>query len=169
MTGAVALLPARKDVFPEFWDAPTVTVKRREYLPSEMAKILRQLLGGCFGLGDMFVALEHQQSMGVEGRSSLASIMRCYGLWEGILAAYEIPYCTPRPTVWKKKMLAGMGRGKQASIVRATQLYPAAGEFLSRPKQRGKGLIFLDGRAEALLLAAYAKSQYIGVEGGTHG
>jgi hypothetical protein len=81
-----------------------------------------------------------------------------YGMWIGILAALHIPYTLVTPNRWKKEMMAGMGKEKEASCVRAAQLFPAAGALLSRPK-RGGGVVHLDGRGDALLLAALCRKE----------
>ena len=71
-----------------------------------------------------------------------------YGIWIGILAALNIPYTEVHPVTWKSKIMAGMGKEKDASIARAKQLYPTAD--LSLKKHHG--------RADALLIAHFGRS-----------
>ena len=70
-----------------------------------------------------------------------------YGLWIGILATLEIPYTTVRPAQWKKAF--SLGKDKEASRLRAMQLYPGADPRLKKHHDR----------AEALLLASYGLRQ----------
>ncbi len=71
------------------------------------------------------------------------------GIWEGIIAAYELPLEKVSPQRWKKTMLADMGKTKDASRYKAISLFPEVAGQLSRVKD--------DGRAEALLLAEYGR------------
>jgi hypothetical protein len=67
------------------------------------------------------------------------------GVWLGILAAVALPHTRIRPHIWKKAL--GLGQDKEASRLRAMQLFPSA--ELRRKKDHG--------RAEALLLALYGQ------------
>jgi len=67
------------------------------------------------------------------------------GIWLGVMAALRMPYTPVRPVVWKKAF--SLGKDKEASRLRAQQLFPAAD--LRRKKDHG--------RAEALLLAWYGR------------
>jgi hypothetical protein len=66
-----------------------------------------------------------------------------YGAYLGILTALEIPFQEVRPQTWKKAY--SLNSEKSRSIIVAQQLFPGA--------DIGKK----DGRAEALLLAEYAR------------
>jgi crossover junction endodeoxyribonuclease RuvC len=70
-----------------------------------------------------------------------------FGMWIGICAALQLPYELVHPATWKLKLLAGMARGKDASRVKAMQLFPQTAKDLARKKDHG--------RADALLLAVY--------------
>lgn len=70
-------------------------------------------------------------------------------MWKGIIAAYRLPLELPSPQRWKKEMMADMGKDKDASRLRAIQLFPVVANRLDRKKD--------DGRAEALLLAEYGR------------
>ena len=89
------------------------------------------------------VWIEASQAMPGQGTRSMLTIGFGYGLFLGILATLRLPYTAVRPAVWKRSM--GLGKGKEASRLRAQQLYPGAD--LRRKRDHG--------RAEALLLAAY--------------
>ena len=69
------------------------------------------------------------------------------GIWKGIFAALGIPCDMVTPQRWKKLLMDGMGKKKDASRLRASQLFPDVG--FPRKKDHG--------RAEALLIAEYLR------------
>jgi hypothetical protein len=71
-----------------------------------------------------------------------------YGMWLGIFATLEIPVTQIHPLTWKSKMCAGMPSGKDASRVRAMELFGSKVD-LSLKKHHG--------RADAILIAEYMK------------
>jgi len=70
-----------------------------------------------------------------------------YGLWKGIISAYHMPLELVTPQAWKKAMMDGMGKEKDASRLKAIQLFPLSASNLSRKKDHA--------RADTLLIAAY--------------
>lgn len=77
------------------------------------------------------------------------------GLVEGVIAGMRLPYQLVTPQGWKKEMLGGTSKDKGAAIIRARQMFPKVD--LSRKKD--------DGRAEALLIARYAKLVHSSLKG----
>ena len=75
-----------------------------------------------------------------------------FGLWIGVIAALRIPYSMVHPMTWKRAIMPDAAKDKDASRVRATQLYPWTAKDLSRKKDHG--------RADALLLATYGMRTY---------
>jgi crossover junction endodeoxyribonuclease RuvC len=84
-----------------------------------------------------------------QGVASSFSFGQGLGMWQGIIAALGLPLEMPSPQRWKKEMLADQGKDKDASRFKAIQLFPTLAVQLSRVKD--------DGRAEALLMAAYGQ------------
>ena len=78
-----------------------------------------------------------------QGPRSMFTTGYGYGLWIGLLTTLQLPYTPIRPGIWKRTL--ALGKDKEASRVRAMQLYPGAD--LRRKRDHG--------RAEALLLAPY--------------
>ena len=157
LTGAVAILPEGL-----FFDTPTASVKKgsskKVYLVAEMASFIRSF--GDSSDPHSHVYIEDVHAMPGQGVSSTFNFGRGLGLWEGIVAALGIPYTMVTPQAWKKEMMSGMGgKDKGASCVRAGQLFPLLAEQLTREKARGRGLVFLHGRADALLIAEYGRRQ----------
>lgn len=150
LTGAVAII-SEDGVTVE--DTPITLVgsgkkTKHDYLPRGMAMIL----GVYAGRGDVIAALESVHSMPDQGISSAFSFGRGFGMWEGMLASFRIPYEKITPQRWKATMMDGMGKEKDASRVRAQQLFPKAELNLKKHH----------GRADSLLLAAYIQRTYNG-------
>jgi crossover junction endodeoxyribonuclease RuvC len=146
LDGAVAILPDGILI-----DTPTLTVegkgksKKREYNVGGMVGVLRPYrVGGC--------ALEKVHAMPGQGVTSMFSMGVGVGLWRGILTSLLVRFEQPTPQRWQKEMLDGMGKGKDASRLRAIQLFPHLADQLSRKKDHG--------RADALLLAEYARRTF---------
>ena len=142
-----------------FHDAPVVTIKvngatKHQLDPHACAALLRS-----YQTDDMLVTIEKvapmpsfkgkggkPQSMGV---TSAFNFGMGFGVWIGVLAALGIPYQLVHPATWKRALLADMQKGKDASRVKAKQLYPHVAEELKLVKHHG--------RADALLLAVYGR------------
>ncbi len=160
-TGALVLI--YEDGRVEFWDTPTAKVKsgkrsRTVLVPQQMAYLLYAAREASGTEMLIHVYVESVSSMPKQGVASSFNFGMGYGMWIGALAALQIPYTLVKPNRWKKEMMQGMGKEKQASCVRAAQLFPHASDRLQRPK-RGGGVISLDGRGDALLLAALCRRE----------
>lgn len=86
------------------------------------------------------------------GATSAFNYGRDYGCWLMLFDALAIPYSEIHPATWKKLVMANMQPGKDASRMRAGQLYPSAQKEITRKKDHG--------RAEALLIAHFGKMTY---------
>ncbi|MEN6320732.1 MAG: hypothetical protein ABFD82_18490 [Syntrophaceae bacterium] len=107
-------------------------------------------------LGTDHVFIEKAQAMPAErfdkisgkvvrqGISSTAHYMKSAGIIEGICIGLQIPYDLISPVSWKSKMMAGMQKGKDASLLKVQQLYPGS---VKLKKDNHK--------AEALLICLY--------------
>lgn len=116
-----------------------------------MAKILRDLQAPDRRIE---VAVELVNAMPDQGVTSMFNMGKGLGIWLGIIAALGLPSVHITPVVWKKAMLtAGSGQDKGASILHALRLFPNAADYLTRKKD--------DGRAEALLIAAYLRGKQL--------
>lgn len=155
--GAVAVLQSNK--FIGVWDTPTTIVKRGKkkhtvYLPASMVEVLKRIAND-FG-SSLTVGLEEVHAMPGQGVTSMFSMGRGSGLWEGIITALGMPLARITPQRWKKEMLAdGKGKDKQASIVRVLELFPETAPQLARKRD--------EGRAEAILIAEYLRRSKTGV------
>ena len=130
-------------------DTPTVIVEgettRRKYIVPAMALLLKPFAER----QDVLAVLENVHSMPKQGVSSSFCFGEGKGMWEGILAAYGIPTELVSPQRWKKAIMADQGKDKSAARFKAMALFPSLADQLKLVKH--------DGRAEALLMAEYAR------------
>ena len=89
------------------------------------------------------VVIEKVGAMPGQGVSSMFNFGRSAGIIEGVVAALRMPSTYVTPATWTK----GVGRaaGKDASRMRAMELFPDKAELFKRAKD--------DGRADAALIA----------------
>jgi hypothetical protein len=107
-----------------------------------------------YDFADVFVLIEAAQAMPGQGSVSGFHYGQGYGEYLGMLKAMQIPFETIHPTKWKKEFgllmpKAKLADKKRASRDKAIELFPKEFERLSKAGNHG--------RAEALLLAEYAR------------
>lgn len=156
LSGAVAVLAADGALI-AVYDTPTLTLQvargtRREYHLPGVVTLLQPYAGpGAHAL------IEESQAMPGQGVRSMFTTGLGFGVWLGILTALAIPYTRIRPADWKRP-LGLLGKDKEASRLKATQLFPRAD--LHRKLDHG--------RAEALLLAWYGQRKGLQAYGEAH-
>ena len=136
-------------------DCPTAQLKvngkvKSVSSPELMAELLVSRFQG-YEESDVHVFLERVHAMPKQGATSMFSFGENFGIWKGIVATMGFSLTLVTPQAWKKKLMAGMGKEKGASRVRAMQLFPDMREELKLKKH--------DGRAEALLIAEYGRRE----------
>lgn len=99
-------------------------------------------------------AVERVGAMHGQGVKSMFSFGRSAGYIEGVLTALGIPYQTVPPVKWKKEYSL-IGKDKQASIITCRKLFP---ELDLKRTERCR--TDSDGKAEAALLAEYARRHF---------
>jgi crossover junction endodeoxyribonuclease RuvC len=104
-------------------------------------------------INEIVVGLEQVHAMPKQGVTSMWSMGRGTGIWEGILSALKLPYVMISPQRWKKVLLDGMPKDKGSSIVVAKRLFPEVD--LPRKIDHNK--------ADALLIAEYLRRTYRGI------
>jgi crossover junction endodeoxyribonuclease RuvC len=143
-TGALAII-ARDGGKVEFYDMPVLILGKKKELNRPM---LRDMMYP-WHKGGAIVAIERAQAMPKQGVISVFNYAHGYGILMGMLSAFAIPHFIVPPSEWKKKMLAGLPRGKDTARFQAMNLFPSVAEHLNLKKHHG--------RAEALLLAEYCR------------
>lgn len=146
---------------PFVFDTPTLKTGRRESRARVNIKreydlvTIREILQQQVSHG-IYAAIEHVHSMPGQGVRSMFSMGYGVGIWEAMLASLGIPYVRVGPQQWKNEMLRahGVGTLKDASVLRAKQLFPSINMNGTKGGAR-------DGRAEALLIAEYLRRQHL--------
>lgn len=138
--GALAFFDPSKGTL-DIVDCPTVEVKRGAKIKTEISP---QMVAAIIGSRQPSQAIiEKVGAMPGQGVSSMFQFGRGVGMYEGVLAALQIPVTYVTPQAWQKAM--GVRDGKDGARARAAELYPAYAQMFSRKKD--------DGRADAALMA----------------
>lgn len=95
--------------------------------------------------------VEKCHSMPGQGTVSMFKFGKGYGILLGIIGALAIPTILVTPQAWKKKILAGTKKDKDAAIEYVRMKYP---KFQLVPKKCRKPH---DGMADAICLAEYGQ------------
>ena len=99
---------------------------------------------------NLFAVVEHVGAMPGQGVTSCFSFGESFGWLQGVLDAMQIPYELVRPQKWKK--VFSCTSDKNTSIAVAERLFPEV-DLRRTPLCRKPH----DGKAEALLIAEYAR------------
>lgn len=148
ISGAIALLQDDKLTLE---DMPTVKTDKKStvFLPH-----LIEILENAVRAGPLYVALEKVHAMPGQGVTSMFSFGYNYGVVLGALTALRVQYVLVTPQRWKKLLLTDMQKDKQATIIKASQMFPD--NQFATPRGR-----LLDGRGDATMLSLYAKHYYL--------
>lgn len=134
-------------------DAPMLRVgKKQEYDLAAMADLLRyvQALDPAAA-----VAIERVWVRPGEGAVGAMTFGEGSGIWLGVTAALNLRLERVTPMRWRRAVMDGLPKGKGSSIQRARELFPDQAPKLTRRKD--------DGRAEALLIAEFARRTFLGL------
>jgi len=148
LDGAIAVLgDGRLQVSSaDIYDAPSAKIgNKSDFMVADMVNILQRYPG------EVLAAIERVHSMPKQGVASSFNFGRGVGYWIGILAALKIPYEEVTPQRWQADMLNGIQKTKDASRLRAMQLFPQLADKLNLKKHHG--------RADALLIASWIQRQ----------
>jgi len=139
VTGAIALITEQMVCFVKDFEDANITAEWFEFFKS---------------LTDIqWVAIERVHAMPKQGVSSTFKFGTNFGIHLGIVASFKLPLLLPRPAEWKKGLVRKTdGKDiKERSLNVARRMFPQMNEFFTRVKDHN--------RAEALLIAYYAKQQ----------
>lgn len=144
LSGALAFIKGDGTVL--VYDMPTVSDGSRNYVD---VRVLASLIQPFLDSG-LYVLLEKSQPMPRDGSVGSFRYGESYGLLKATLMLSKIPFQEVSAAAWRPKMV---GRGdKDKSRMVASQLFPLCASELTRKKDHG--------RAEALLLAEFARRTY---------
>ena len=118
------------------------------FFAMEMASLMQMKEHG------IVAAVEKVGARPRQGTVSMFNFGKSAGYIEGVLSALGIPYQLVPPNKWKKEFSL-IGQDKQASIVTCRKLFP---ELDLKRTERCR--TDSDGKAEATLLAEYARRHF---------
>lgn len=136
----ISKLETEQAVFAYPWDD--------SYFAMEMASLMQMKEHG------IVAAVEKVGARPGQGTVSMFNFGKSAGYIEGVLSALGIPYQLVPPNKWKKEFSL-IGQDKQASIVTCRKLFP---ELDLKRTERCR--TDSDGKAEATLLAEYARRHF---------
>ncbi len=160
--GAVARIS--NDGAVEIWDTPLVNTtdskgkKKRVYDPYALANLLREVTLD-LERSKTLVTIELVNAgifagpIGSKmGSVSAFSFGEGFGLWQGVIAALGLRMSRVLPRAWKKDLMGGEPKTKEAVVPAASRLYPPVAPLL-----RGSRGGLEVGRADALMLAHFGR------------
>ena len=141
ISGAISVFDWNTRSLLEIIDMPTLEVdsgktKKRHINALSLANYLD-------GFTYTHVVIEKVGAMPGQGVTSMFNFGRSAGIIEGVVATLEMPHTYVTPAAWTKAV--GRAAGKDASRMRAMELFPSKAELFKRAKD--------DGRADAALIA----------------
>jgi len=141
ISGAISVFSRFPNTLHDVFDMPTLEVdsgktKKRHISASGLRDIL-------VSFPTAHVVIEKVGAMPGQGVSSMFNFGRSAGIIEGVVAALRMPHTYVTPATWTKAV--GRAAGKDASRMRAMELFPTRAELFKRAKD--------DGRADAALIA----------------
>lgn len=131
-------------------DAPLLRVgTKQEYDLGRMADLLRyvQALDPA-----AVIAVERVWVRPGEGAVGAMTFGEGSGIWLGATSALNLRLERVTPMRWRRAVMDGLPKGKGSSMQRARELFPDQAEKLAKKKD--------DGRAEALLIAEFARRTF---------
>jgi crossover junction endodeoxyribonuclease RuvC len=97
------------------------------------------------------VTVEYPPKVPGNGVLSIASLFKGFGQIIGMLATLDLPMLRPNPQQWKKVVLAGTNKDKNAAIDYVRFRFPE----IDLPKKGPKSKKYHDGIADAICLCWY--------------
>jgi len=128
--------------------------------PGSAAELANNLTMHAGGPGtravEVYAVIEQVHTMPKQGRSSQGKFMKNAGIWEGCIATLKIPYELITPQRWRRVLDSSVPLKPSKDDLRqyAIKRWPAAAEDLNRKKDHN--------RAEALIMAEYARLKFLG-------
>lgn len=153
LSGAIAVLHDYTSAVVGVWDTPILTIKKNKGVRHEidrpaLAELMREILRQRDELGEPVACIEAVHSMPGQGVASSFEFGKGYGQFLMLMTVLKIPVDLVSPQRWKKTMMADMGKDKDASRIRAKELFGSQID-LSLKKHHG--------RADAILIAEYRR------------
>ena len=141
ISGAISVFSLNTHNLLDVFDMPTLEVDSGKTRKRHISAVgLRDILV-CHPTDH--VVIEKVGAMPGQGVTSMFNFGRSAGIIEGVVAALCNPHTYVTPATWTKAV--GRAAGKDASRMRAMELFPSKADLFKRAKD--------DGRADAALIA----------------
>jgi crossover junction endodeoxyribonuclease RuvC len=141
ISGAISVFDWYTQSLVEVIDMPTLEVDSGKTKKRHISAV--SLCNYLTLFSNAHVVIEKVGAMPGQGVSSMFNFGRSAGIIEGVVAALRMPSTYVTPATWTKAV--GRAAGKDASRMRAMELFPTRAELFKRAKD--------DGRADAALIA----------------
>jgi crossover junction endodeoxyribonuclease RuvC len=141
ISGAIAVFDWYSYTLKEVIDMPTLEVDSGKTKKRHISAV--SLCNYLTVFSNAHVVIEKVGAMPGQGVTSMFNFGRSAGIIEGVVAALRMPHTYVTPAAWTKAV--GRAAGKDASRMRAMELFPAKADLFKRAKD--------DGRADAALIA----------------
>jgi len=148
LTGVIAVL-CNGDLV-DIWDMPAIKAPKGRgniVSPQLLAGIIKEIIDAIDDDCDISVNIEQVSAMPGQGVSSMFKFGRCFGVIEGVIAAYGLPVHYVTPQKWKKSV-GLIGKDKDASRQLCLQMFPDHVHLFKRKKD--------NGRSDAALIGYYS-------------
>lgn len=121
-------------------DMPTIKTKARQHIAeAELVRLIRTFAPNV-------AVIEQVHALPKQGVASTFNFGLGYGLVRGVLAALEIPVTFLTPPTWRR-IAQVQGNDKNASRLRAMQLFPREAHLFSKVRDHGRAEAALIGYA----------------------
>lgn len=141
INGAISVFHWKTQSLLEVLDMPTLEVDSGKTKKRHISAV--SLCNYLTLFSNAHVVIEKVGAMPGQGVSSMFNFGRSAGIIEGVVAALRMPHTYVTPATWTKAV--GRAAGKDASRMRAMELFPTRADLFKRAKD--------DGRADAALIA----------------
>jgi len=148
LSGGIALYDTKYNT----WIVYVMPVEKKTGI--HVAEIHARFCSYIHDWSDTLAVIEKVHAMPGQGVTSMFTFGMGYGKVIGLLETLEIPYLNPTPQQWKKRILEGTTKDKDATIAYVKQRYPAISLL---PTQRCTKPH--DGMADAICLCEYGMKE----------
>lgn len=108
----------------------------------------------CYSRNDFLVVIEKVHSMPKQGVKSMFSFGTSYGILIGFCQALVLPHVFVPPQIWKREILMGTLKDKEASVAYSKRMYPELVKLFEASRRPH------DGIADAVCIMSWGRFFY---------
>jgi crossover junction endodeoxyribonuclease RuvC len=148
-SGGIAIIDNMTD---EIFVTPMIIAGKDIDIPAVVDWIIHN---SGFPDGKTIACIEKVHAMPGQGVTSMFKFGFVTGVMHGIISTLAIPLYLVTPQAWKKKILIGTAKDKDAAIDYCRRVYPDVNLLATERSRKSH-----DGMADALCIARYAQETY---------